>query len=81
MTDKSKKQKTALCRKSLNPIWNATMSFENISSDGIELALYNSELLNHEQIGYFKLDYDSELWREMGRREGFWVEGVIRLTQ
>jgi hypothetical protein len=56
------------------------MSFENISSDGMELALYNSELLNHEQIGFFKLDYDSELWREMGRREGFWVEGVIRLT-
>jgi len=56
------------------------MTFEGVSSDGLEVALYNSDLLNHEQIGNVKLDCDFELWQNMGKREGFWVEGTVQLT-
>lgn len=69
-----------MARRTTTPVWNSTMAFEGVGSDGLEVALYNSDLLNHEQMGNVKLDCDSELWRNMRKREGFWVEGLVQLT-
>ena len=81
LADKSKKQKTGLCRKSLHPSWNMTLTFDNISSAGLELSLYSYDLLNHELLHQTRLDPSNELWADMLRREKFWVEGLVTFNE
>lgn len=81
LADKSRKQKTSICRRTLNPVWNQTLTFEEVEDEGIEITLWNYDLLsNHDLIGTVRLDFDNALWESMISRHSFWVEGGLRLN-
>lgn len=81
LTDKSRKQKSSICRRSCNPIWNQTMNFEDVDDEGIEITLWNHDLLsNHDLLGTVRVDFDNPLWESMLARHSFWVEGGLRLN-
>jgi len=71
-------QKTGVCRKTVNPIWNQTLLFDNISCEGIELSLWHYDLLaTHTCLGSIRLDSDHYLWTSMVNRHSFWVEAQL----
>ena len=74
------KQKTSIARRTLHPIWNQTLYFEDIPDDGVEVSLWSYDLLsNHDLIGTVRLDSDNPLWESMLNRHSFWVEGGLKL--
>ncbi len=81
LSDKSRKHKTSICRRTCNPVWNQTLTFEDAVDEGLELTLWNHDLLsNNDLLGTVRLEYDSPLWGAMLSRNSFWVEGILRLT-
>jgi Ca2+-dependent lipid-binding protein len=81
LSDKTRKHKTSISRRSYNPVWNHTLVFEDVEDDGVELTLWNHDLLSHHDLlGTIRVDFDNHLWESMLARHSFWVEGVLRLT-
>lgn len=81
LSDKSRKHKTSICRRSYNPVWNQTLTFDDAGDDGLEITLWNHDLLsNNDLLGNIRMEYDHPLWSSMLSRHSFWVEGILRLN-
>jgi hypothetical protein len=62
-------------------VWNQTLSFEDAGDEGLEITLWNHDLLsNNELLGKVIIEYDNPLWASMLSRHSFWVEGILRLS-
>lgn len=69
-----------LILKLLFAVWNQTLSFEDAGIDGLEITLWNHDLLsNNDLLGTVRIEYDNPLWGSMLSRR-LWVEGILRLT-
>lgn len=88
------KQKTNVVKRSTNPVWSHTFSYDDVSLNDLservlELTIWDHDrLASNEFLGGVRFSLESDatanelsLWQSMLDRPNFWVEGCIRLRQ